>query len=73
MLFAQFVNLNNSQQTNGSPVKSVAKEEILYKASRGSIGNAFNEPEDNSRGGALPYKPIRDVTFFRISFFSINS
>ena len=25
------------------------------------------------RGGALPYKPIRDVPFFRISFFSINS
>ena len=24
------------------------------------------------RGGALPYKPIRDVTFFRVSFFSIN-
>ena len=24
-------------------------------------------------GGALPYKPIRDVPFFRVSFFSINS
>ena len=23
--------------------------------------------------GALPYKPIRDVPFFRVSFFSINS
>ena len=24
-------------------------------------------------GGALPYKPIPDVPFFRVSFFSINS
>ena len=24
-------------------------------------------------GGALLYKPIRDVPFFRVSFFSINS
>ena len=24
-------------------------------------------------GGALPYKPIRDVPFFRVSFSSINS
>ena len=24
-------------------------------------------------GGALPYKPIRDVPFFRVSFFSTNS
>ena len=23
--------------------------------------------------GALPYKPIRDVPFFRVSVFSINS
>ena len=23
--------------------------------------------------GALPYKPIRDVPFFRVSFFSISS
>ena len=23
--------------------------------------------------GALPYKPVRDVPFFRVSFFSINS
>ena len=23
--------------------------------------------------GALPYKPTRDVPFFRVSFFSINS
>ena len=23
--------------------------------------------------GALPYKPIRDVPFFRVSFFTINS
>ena len=23
--------------------------------------------------GALPYKPIRDVPFFRVSFFNINS
>ena len=26
-----------------------------------------------SGGGALPYKRIRDVPFFRVSFFSINS
>ena len=26
-----------------------------------------------SAGGALPYKPIRDVPFFRVSFFSIHS
>ena len=25
-----------------------------------------------TRGGALLYKPIRDVPFFRVSFFSIN-
>ena len=24
-------------------------------------------------GGGLPYKPIRDLPFFRVSFFSINS
>ena len=24
-------------------------------------------------GGALPYKPIRDMPFFRVSFFSLNS
>ena len=24
-------------------------------------------------GGALPYKPTRDVPFFRVSFFSVNS
>ena len=24
-------------------------------------------------GGALPYKPIWDILFFRVSFFSINS
>ena len=24
-------------------------------------------------GGALPYKPMQDVPFFRVSFFSINS
>ena len=24
-------------------------------------------------GGALPYKPIWDMPFFRVSFFSINS
>ena len=34
--------------------------------------------EDEAPGGgggrgALPYKPIRDVPFFRVSFFSINS
>ena len=23
--------------------------------------------------GALPYRPIRDVPFYRVSFFSINS
>ena len=23
-------------------------------------------------GGALPYKPIRDVPFFRVSFFSVK-
>ena len=29
--------------------------------------------EGYSPGGALPYKPILDVPFFRVSFFSINS
>ena len=28
---------------------------------------------DKPGGGALPYKPIRDVPFFRVSFFSVNS
>ena len=29
--------------------------------------------KNNTRGGALPYKPIWDMPFFRVSFFSINS
>ena len=24
-------------------------------------------------GGGLPYKPMQDVLFFRVSFFNINS
>ena len=28
---------------------------------------------DRDRGGALPYKPLQDVPFVRVSFFSINS
>ena len=30
-------------------------------------------PVEWGGGGALPYKPIRDMPFFRVSFFSINS
>ena len=48
------------------------------------MGNGFKSNECTLRvccvpqsrsdpGGALPYKPIRDVPFFRVSFFSINS
>ena len=55
MLFAQFVNLNDSPQTNGYLLSK--KEEILYKASRESVGKAFNEPEDNSPHKKLP--PIK--------------
>ena len=31
------------------------------------------EEGGGGKGGALPYKPIRDVPFFGVSFFSINS
>ena len=48
MLFAQFVNLNDSPQTKGHLFSWLLRKKFLYKTSRGSIGKAFNEPEDNS-------------------------
>ena len=35
--------------------------------------NKSGVAEQTLPGGALPYKPIRDVPFFRVSFFTINS
>ena len=33
----------------------------------------ISELDDTKLGGKLPYKPIQDVPFFRVSFLSINS
>ena len=38
----------------------------------GGLALPFNN-ETNIRGGQFQYKPIRDVPFFRVSFFSVNS
>ena len=47
-------------------IKSVAKNKDLSQPFKVHC-------MDFGPGGALPYKPTRDVPFFRVSFFSINS
>ena len=47
--------------------------ELQHESSLNSFG-ALNAKFSGGRGrGALPYKPIRDLPFFRVSFFSLNS